>query len=737
MSDPVRPRHLLGAGLLLAAVLFVQVAIATAVTFRAPADREFRWTTGFFAQQADAFLHGRSDLRHDPPAALALLADPYDPNQRFPFNAMLDASYFGGRYYLYFGPVPALFLVLVAPVVAIRDLPDAALALPFAAGLTFSCTAVIWLLWRRLVPFVPEGYPAAALLVAGLGFPLPSLFSHPAVYEVAILAGSAFLVSGLAFAIVALRRPGWWFAAGAAWALALGSRVSLLPAVLLLAGGALVLAVRTRRIWPALGVAVPLTAGLAALGWYNWARFGAPLETGHRYQLAGFDLAGRYDQFFGADYLVPNLALLLAQPPVLLARFPFLAPAGLAGSPFGAFPLPPDLRVEPLVGLLVANPFVLLGPVGLLALWRLRAKLSVVGVVAAGLALLTAAAALPDLLQRYTTTRYLADFASLAVLLAFLGTAGLRSWARRVRLVDGLVAILAALAVGAGVLLGVQGRYEILSRHNPALMAALGGNPPVRALAEDGTVFASLDARVGEALLGGYRFEPEAVPAGGTTALVLWWRPGPDDLTGRLRLVASGFRPVAERPIVLPAAGPPLDAGEWRESRFAIDLPIDTPAPGYLMAEIAIDGATPVLAGPLRVRRDTRWPPEGAEPLDLRFGSDLILDGIRLERYPTEIGLFLYWRAGWSGGLRWQDRQVTLELVDSAGRVVSRTTGDPGEGWYRTSLWQPGDRILDERDLALPPGLPPGEYAVRLSVSSPGGPVAPLGDPIVARLRLP
>ncbi|GIW05650.1 MAG: hypothetical protein KatS3mg060_0455 [Dehalococcoidia bacterium] len=124
------------------------------------------------------------------------------------------------------------------------------------------------------------------------------------------------------------------------------------------------------------------------------------------------------------------------------------------------------------------------------------------------------------------------------------------------------------------------------------------------------------------------------------------------------------------------------------------------------------------------------WPPPGAETRDLRFGNDLVLEGVRLERYASDLGVYLYWRASWSGGLRWQDRNVTLELLDDAGRVVSRTSGDPGDGWYRTSFWQPGDRILDERDLPLPSNMPPGDYSVRLSVTWPGGTVPPTGDPV-------
>ncbi|MCS6802687.1 MAG: hypothetical protein RMM58_00855 [Chloroflexota bacterium] len=733
----------LGATLLVVGVALVQLAVATAGTFRLLDDREFRWTTGFLGQQADAFAHGQLALRTLPPTALAALANPYDPDQRFPYNPMLDAVYYAGRYYLYFGPAPAALLALAAPFADVRDVPDAALALPFALGLTLATGGALLQL-RRLLPGTPPLFLVAAYLVAGLAYPLPALLSRPAVYETAILAGGCFLMTGLVCAGRALRAPWWWPAAGAAWALAAASRLSLAPAVLLLGSGTILWLLRRRQPRAALGVGLPLAGGALALGWYNWARFGSVVETGVRFQFAGFDLVARYDQFFGLAYLLPNLVLFLFAPPALLERFPFLT-AMPPGRSLGPLVLPAELRAEPVVGLLVATPFALLAPLGLAALWRQREQFGRALAAAAGLAALAGAAILPVLLQRYVTARYLGDIAPLAVLVAFLGAAALRAGARHPRLVDAAVGALAGVSVGIGILLGVNGRYEVLARQNPALFAALGGVSPTRTLGDTGIVFSPLDARFGDALaLGGFRFEPETPRVGEQTTLVLWWRPleQPRDLTGRVRLVASGFRPVTERAVLFPAAGPVLAASEWREQRVALDLPLDSPAPGYLFAELTLrDDAGPVgetvRIGPLRVRKDGPWPPEGAERRDLRFGNDLVLAGIRVERYPDDLGIYLYWRASWSGGLRWHDREVTVELIDSGGRIVSRTSGDPGDGWYRTSFWQPGDRILDERDVPLPAGLPPGEYAVRLAVRGPGGDIPPMGDPVVARLRLP
>ena len=49
--------------------------------------------------------------------------------------------------------------------------------------------------------------------------------------------------------------------------------------------------VNQRDIWKSILVmVVPLLISLAAMGWYNWARFNSPLEFGLQYQLTSSDL---------------------------------------------------------------------------------------------------------------------------------------------------------------------------------------------------------------------------------------------------------------------------------------------------------------------------------------------------------------------------------------------------------------------------------------------------------------
>src|SRR5512138_3165578 len=60
---------------------------------------------------AASFRHGQLALAEKPDPALLALPDPYDPVARADIPYPRDLSLFEGRFYAYFGPVPALILL--------------------------------------------------------------------------------------------------------------------------------------------------------------------------------------------------------------------------------------------------------------------------------------------------------------------------------------------------------------------------------------------------------------------------------------------------------------------------------------------------------------------------------------------------------------------------------------------------------------------------------------------------
>ncbi|MCS7002592.1 MAG: hypothetical protein NZ518_07080, partial [Dehalococcoidia bacterium] len=369
------------------------------------------------------------------------------------------------------------------------------------------------------------------------------------------------------------------------------------------------------------------------------------------------------------------------------------------------------------------------------------------------------AAALPNLAQRYSTLRYLADFAPLVIVVAYLGATVIeRAWAATPWRVMAALAPVTAWSIVVGALVASGGRYDVLPRHNPIVADALGMTRSVARLADGEVVATPIHAQFGAAAtIAAFRFEPEYARPGEPVWLTLWWRPGPQPqpLDGQARVVAKDFRPLALAPVALRPAS--IAADGWTTTRVRFDLPLDTPNPDYLRVELAlwpegapsaplpVGGGDRLALGPLRVAAVRPWPPSDVTPRDLRFGNDLRLVGVRTQTEDSTgrngpadwLNVTLFWAPSWSGGLRWEQRTLTIELLDAAGRVALRSTGDPGDGWYPTRWWQPGDRITDDHWLELPPHLPPGDYRVRLSMRWSHGEAIPRGDPVVATVRLP
>jgi hypothetical protein len=291
----------------------------------------------YYSLLVEGFQRGHLYLNAAPDPALLALPEGARPGAA-PY--LLDASLYQGHYYLYFGPVPALLLYWPYAAMTGRALPGAVAALVFALLGTGLATGVWLELRRRLFPRLGAVWTGLAVLALGLGTAVPSTLRHPMFYEAATGAGYAFAMGELWAVLRARADPAracrWLLAAGVACGLAVGSRANLAPAgLLLLALGSGSVArrapVRRRmRAW-AVGLAwAGLGSGACGIGLaaYNVARFGDPLEFGHRYQLGV-----NPQHLFHVANLEHNLAVYYLTPPALNAYFPFVGPRAEATKP--------------------------------------------------------------------------------------------------------------------------------------------------------------------------------------------------------------------------------------------------------------------------------------------------------------------------------------------------------------------------------------------------------------------
>jgi hypothetical protein len=102
---------------------------------------------------------------------------------------------------------------------------------------------------------------------------------------------------------------------------------------------------------------------------------------------------------------------------------------------------------------------------------------------------------------------------------------------------------------------------------------------------------------------------------------------------------------------------------------------------------------------------------EVVDGLNLPFGPDIILKGYRGSHLTPMAGevtqLQLVWQA-----LREPTRRykVFMQLLDSYDQVVAQRDSEPVGDSRPTTTWDPGETVLDNHGVLLPPGTPPGDY---------------------------
>ena len=476
-------------------VTILLLAVGLAYAFIVSAGTFSTWPTysNYYDLLGQGFRAGRLDIPISPSPRLMAAPDPFD----FSLAPLWvwDASLHDGRYFLYWGPLPALLEAVVKAVFGIsRTLGDQYLLFAFALLEVGFGGLLIQRLARRLFPEVPAFLVGLALFVFAFSNPLPHSLASPAIYQAAILGGQAFLLGGVLFAFDAvaagpsaagLGRK--LILSGLFWALALACRISIAPAVLCLVAATAVTVIapgpdRARRtISGALRLALPIAVVTGLLLLYNEQRFGSWLDFGVAKQLTTMPYHA------SASYVPLNLVSYALRPFHLSCEFPYVLQIPDIGG--GGFPAwmriaPGYTTKEPVVGILWAVPWSWLAPVGMIvAPWFVRRAARVSAApdpaarvllwCAATFAILGVVTGLPGLVSFIATMRYLGDVTPGIVLSGILGAWWLHSRTSpgtgSRRLVTGMCASLGLVTVLIGLLLGFQGYSGHFRVHNPGL----------------------------------------------------------------------------------------------------------------------------------------------------------------------------------------------------------------------------------------------------------------------------
>lgn len=461
--------------------------------------------TRYYDRLGTAFRQGHLYLDVSPAAGLLAMQNPYDPEARasipdvsaFVSNEW-DLSLYGGRLYVYWGPAPAALLAILKFVYA-GAVPDQVLVFLFLSGLLVFSMLLILRLKRRLYAETPDWLVMTGVLVAAFACPIPWMLNRAQIYEATIAGGQFFLMGGMYFALRGVeQRPAArskLVIAGVFLALAAAARtLMLIPAAFLTLMIMLWVAteggeerLRWNKTLRALMLALPLAVGMAVLGWYNWARFGSPFETGLRYTLTLQDLNRYYGDTFSASDIPPNLWAYLIHPFRLWHKFPFLL-ATVSRSPEWLNVKATDIySTDEVTGLPFSVPFAALSILAIVEAIRSRRGKSNEGEAAedvrgrrllqwvtigiAGSVVLTFGAIL---LYFNVTMRFLAEFVPALTVLSFLGACQGYQWLQS-RLIGRrwysvLVVALGLVSIAISLLLALSENLGSIQHYNPDLM---------------------------------------------------------------------------------------------------------------------------------------------------------------------------------------------------------------------------------------------------------------------------
>lgn len=418
------------------------LACAAAIALQAWFGSAGTWNTWktysyYYDQLANAFLKGQTWLETPVNALLLKLPNPYDPAARGNLRFLWDASLYEGKYYLYWGPLPAV-VIMVIKLIHPMAIGDNLVVFAGVALTTVFQTLLLALLWERYFQRLPVWTLFMGVLTAGLVVPFNWMNNRPEIYEAAIISAQAFLMGGIYFAALAVRPDAvstrLLAAASVMWACAVASRTIVVFEVIFASVMVFIFILGLPGPWmgksrPVIALGLPLMLCALGLGIYNFARFGSPLDFGVDYQLALFDQKKHKQDFFSVRYILPNIENYVLTPPERVSAFPYLR--AKAGDEIELHGETPDFYYkEQATGIVYTFPF---AAFALVPVFRIIAKAirrrsdkpdkagDVLQWTCALLSGMTLIAVLYVLAFFFTAMRYYADVTPLLAALALMG----------------------------------------------------------------------------------------------------------------------------------------------------------------------------------------------------------------------------------------------------------------------------------------------------------------------------
>ena len=291
-----------------------------------------------YYELTEALKNGHFYLDAQPSQALLNMENPYDFKARYAQNADFkwDHAYYEGKYYVYFGVLPAVLLYLPYNLITGQNLPNYIAVYIFGIMIMIGIMLLLWEIVKKWYKNTPFALYLIMLVVFAAVSGIAYAVQKPDFYLIPNLSALMFALFGLAFWLSSERETENGETVLVPWRLVLGSLFVALtagcrPQFLLTAVFGIMLfwnhAFKKRSLFSrtsikqTVSVCLPFVIVGAAVMWYNAARFGSPFDFGANYNLTTNDMTAR-GFVFGRTGL--GIFTYFLQPLSVNAVFPFI-----------------------------------------------------------------------------------------------------------------------------------------------------------------------------------------------------------------------------------------------------------------------------------------------------------------------------------------------------------------------------------------------------------------------------
>lgn len=313
---------------------------------------------------AEALIAGKAELLIKPNPRLETLNDPYEPRERGSLG-WHDASYYKGKYYSYFGVVPAAILYAPFKFLTGGSIPDRFASVFFMFGSFFFSILILLNVKNYYFPKVERWKLIVSTLVLGIANAAPYIVREDnGIYHVAI-AGALFFVMGMIYFFSKSLKESLpqikFIVLGSLFlGLAAGCRPGAIPCAIILP--LVFLELKKKKLEKEklvkyfYAVFVPFSICILLLALYNYIRFDNPFDLGGRYQLGVLNCLN--SEAFALDNLLPNIYFTFFHPFKFSSTFPYVHMIPLHLPKFLSYP---DYYYrEFTIGAFYSAPFILL-----------------------------------------------------------------------------------------------------------------------------------------------------------------------------------------------------------------------------------------------------------------------------------------------------------------------------------------------------------------------------------------